>query len=510
MLRRCDPFLLHSSPALRIAAHRDKVVCQFRNRKTLAQPAGYEIVGAASIRRTTMQRSLPALALCLVTMASVPADTLTLRPSNGTLSTGLIFLPIATWNGVLIQGGDIATDGLREYLVHGDLLVGPTDTVATLLSLEEAREPGVRFVVGNDAFLGGVFNFSASDRSHRAGGGLGGAGGSAVFNLNEGQPGSGGIFGFGGLFSFGGAGGVPPDGDGRDGNTLAPVTPASNGFPGHNGGSGSFGFGVGDGQAGGDGLNSPASGGSQATGGVGGPGGFGGFLAGASGTAGDSGAAGDGGSGGVGGADGGQGFIGSGGLDGIAGGAGVAGEGGKASGGFALRGGGGNGGDGRSGGAGGRGGNGGTGGPGGDGGAGGGVLDFRVNGTLTLSNGTVHARGGDGTLGTLGSAGAVGSNGEIGGLFGSSGQSGSNGMDVVGAGGPGGFASLFFGSDPGEDGQAIGGGGGGGSGGDSGNGARGGNGGPGAVAPAARSACLRRSSTRTLRPRSIPAAEAPS
>lgn len=109
--------------------------------------------------------------LCLLCFGVTPvaATMITVNPQTGQLNVGGGFSSSVTWNGVRIEDAGIGADGLRQYLVHGDFLVQPGDTVTAVISTESTAQPGVRFIVGNNAILGGTFEFSGSGRRHRLG-----------------------------------------------------------------------------------------------------------------------------------------------------------------------------------------------------------------------------------------------------------------------------------------------------------------------------------------------------
>jgi len=121
---------------------------------------------------------------CALAVASFPGpialgSTLTVDSDAGTLSTdGSSWSSSVQWHGVTISAGGLGADGAREYLVHGDFMVDSDDEVTGVLSDAAQAQHPVRFIVGNDAYLDGTFDFSASDAQHRAGGGRGGDGGS--------------------------------------------------------------------------------------------------------------------------------------------------------------------------------------------------------------------------------------------------------------------------------------------------------------------------------------------
>lgn len=376
-------------------------------------------VGFAS--RQQGRRLVAAAVAGLLSSGLAHALVLTVDPDGGKLSiSGGSWASEVLWKGSTIKAAGIASDGVYEFLVHGDFTVATGDTVTAPLGSQRA----VRFVVGNNANLtGGLFDFSASGLSGRAGGGAAGTGGAA------GARGKGGIGGTGGAGGRGGDGGccfaIDGDAGGGGGNGALGANGASGGR-GEDGTRGSAGFGnaLGYGAAGSGGTG--GAGGTWAStgsnnGGRGGTGGGGLSRPGGHGTPGWTGDNGPrAGSGGGGGAAGGLGLNavrsfgvltgGGGGAGGGGGGGGGGGAGGQGGGGGGGGGGGeadvfddgSGGGGGAGGGMGGNGAHGGTAGAGGNGGAGGGAFEIRArgivraNGVALLAAGTNAGGGGYG------------------------------------------------------------------------------------------------------------------
>ena len=210
-------------------------------------------------------------AFSLLVLCAAPAGggmVLTCDPDAGTLSTGGAYASSVTWNGVQITAGAIAADGVREYLVYGDLTVGADDTVTAVLKGTTAAQHPVRFIVGNNAYLGGTFDFSASGRQHRVGGGrggnpgTGGAGGTVYDNYGGGGGGGRG-------YPIGGSGG----GGGGKNSSGGNGSSGRYGTDGHLGSDGKVGraaAGASAGGGGGDAFGTPGSGGAPPSGGGGG------------------------------------------------------------------------------------------------------------------------------------------------------------------------------------------------------------------------------------------------
>lgn len=202
------------------------------------------------------------------------------------------------WNGVRITAGEV-NNGVRDFFVHGDFIVGESDTVLLgvrtsdqliqqLLPTDDLapdwyaphQTNGARFIVGNDAYLDGELDASAYFNP-----GAGGGQGSSHASSDNGAPGStllnnGAPIVPGESGGSGGAGGSDSlDASVRRGHVGGR---GSDGADGQDGGSGLAGAAGAQGAVGSSGINNlapdptPAPGGSGGAGGVGGQGGWGG------------------------------------------------------------------------------------------------------------------------------------------------------------------------------------------------------------------------------------------
>ncbi|MCC7408072.1 MAG: hypothetical protein IT442_08370 [Phycisphaeraceae bacterium] len=388
----------------------------------------------------------------LATPGPTGAAVITFDTTNVTVSGDGVNHENGTINGV--GYGASVVDGVARFVIFGDLVLSPGDTIAG-----QGERP-LSIYVGNNAVLDGVsFNVSATLGSAGAGGGAGGGGGVAGLGA------SGGSGAYGGPGGIGGVGGSAPYGSGGWGGPGTEGQEGTGGYQGEGGGAGSAGqAGYGLEESGGSGGYETYGGfgGSSNTSGPGGPGGapsqngsvggIGGFgqdgtsawtanagMAGTNQSTTNELTAGGGGGGGSGGAGGGGGAGGS-------GGGGGGGGGGQQASLFTA---GARGGNGGGGGQGGYGGHGGDGGEGGGGGNGGGAIEVIVLGKLRGQSATWSASGSAGQAGGSGYTGSSGGSGTAGlGGNGSAGGDGGNG----GSGGHGGY---------GGDGAAGGGGGGG-------------------------------------------------
>jgi len=236
---------------------------------------------------TTLDLARPLLLATAVAAAwPANADTLYVNPDTGMLAVESCVSGIcsrsAQANSVVFNGAQILAagvqDGVREFRVAGDFRVNTNDRVTYL---GDSSNYGVRFLVGNDAFIHGQLDFGARGKAGAAGGGVGGSGGAG----GAGAAMSGGTQAAG-LRGKGGAGGSGGDaakavfyydiifstyewwnfiegGDGKQGAAGTYGVVGNAGLGGNSGGSG---------VAGGKGLNNL----SGAPGGAGGAGGNGG------------------------------------------------------------------------------------------------------------------------------------------------------------------------------------------------------------------------------------------